>query len=434
MASLAPPAERQHPRVSRQAALGPLVSVPVFFGMRVASALLLLKVSAITLPMAGFSQLTQYLLFGALLNMIAVGGAQNGVVREVAASADEAGIARARMGGFMLWACAAALIGLPVMLLASPIADFLVGDTTTAWAVVAIALVIFLAGPGQIWCAILTGRGRVAASLSAQGTGLVVGTAGALVMLLHHDALWAAVAFAAGPLITALIAWTLVHRMVLPKGNPAEKWIEAKKLLGYSGAFIAVALFSSLTFFGLRYAYRDAFGLDVLAFWLVANRISDVNTQLLGLYMTQVFVPRYAASLDAPRRYRIVQHYWMIAAGVMALPIIVFALAPDLLVRLFLAERYLPAAGWILAYIIGDFLRVWGSMAMHAAFAEARLTRYVAIEVATVTLFATIALVLIALGDQRAPVIGYVAAYGISAMIVTIGFLRSRWRQSQTAT
>ncbi len=133
----------------RFASLAPFLSVPAFFAVRILCAMLLLKVSALYLPVTGFSTLTQFLLLSALLNMVAIGGAQNGIIREVAAADGAAAVGRARMGAFVLWAATTCLVGVPLAALGAPVADLLIGDRQAAWAVPAIVAVAFAAGPGR---------------------------------------------------------------------------------------------------------------------------------------------------------------------------------------------------------------------------------------------------------------------------------------------
>ncbi len=229
------------------------------------------------------------------------------------------------------------------------------------------------------------------------------------------------------------IAWLLVRRMALPRGNPRERVTEARRLIGYSGAFLAVSVSTALVFFGLRYAYREAFGLDQLGFWLAANRISDVSTQLLGLFGSQLFVPRYTPVAGTAEGRRVALRYWTLAVVVMAAIPLAFCIAPHFLVRTFLSATYEPAIGFILAYMVGDFLRVSGSMAMNAAFARARLLLYVGIELSTVGAFAAMTLIGISLGWVRAPVIAYPIAYAASALVVIVLFLRSAARPPERA-
>ena len=67
-----------------------LAPVPAYFCFRIASGLLLLKLSASFLSVDDFATFMQFLLFASLLNMVAVGGTQNGLIRQAAAASDAA--------------------------------------------------------------------------------------------------------------------------------------------------------------------------------------------------------------------------------------------------------------------------------------------------------------------------------------------------------
>src|SRR5579871_3996125 len=100
--------------------IGRLSAVPAFFGLRVVSGLLLLKLAASFLPIGGFAIFSQLVLFAGLLNLAAVAGTQNGLIREAAASDDPDTLARIRRAGFVLWALAAPPLGLVITLCAAP--------------------------------------------------------------------------------------------------------------------------------------------------------------------------------------------------------------------------------------------------------------------------------------------------------------------------
>jgi O-antigen/teichoic acid export membrane protein len=401
--------------------IGRLAPVPLYFCLRIASALLLLKLSAAFLPVNGFSAFAQLMLFASLLNLVALGGAQNGLVRQAAAAPDASSLVAVRRAGFRLWLAIAPALALAITFASAPIARVLVGTSSARPAVIAVAMLALAAGPGQIWCSMLTGRGRVAASLGAQATGVAVGTALAAWLIVRGAALAAAIAFAAGPLATMLVA---ARRTTAIDMAPAAPRADTPSLLRYSAAFVAGAGTTSLLLFGLRFVYREAFGASALGWWMAANRISDMSTQLLGLFLIQIVVPHLAALGDAAARRAFLLRCWAAGAGAMAAALLVFALASRPLVHLFLSDAYLPAIPMIRTYLAGDLLRVWASLAMFAAFAAGKPGRYAAIEIATMGLMAAITLSLIRFGIRGAPAIGYAAAYGLAAIVVTVGFTR----------
>ena len=403
--------------------LGRLASVPAFFGLRVASALVLLKLSASFLPVSGFSTFSQLMLFAALLNVLALCGAQNGVVRQAAAADSPEALASTHAAAFAIWGAAVPLALLPVLAASGFISSVLVGSPVHATVVLAIAVMALAGAPGQIWCALLTGRKRVARSLMAQAAGLIAGAAMAGWRIMAHDPSGAAVAFASGSLVTTAVSLPFALQLGLPLIPRRFSWPPVRTLLRYSAAFAATAGYASVMLFGLRWVYREHFGATQLGYWLAANRVSDMSTQLLGLFMIQVFVPHMAGTHEEGRRRAILLRCWATAVGVMSAFVVVFSLASGLLIHLFLSDAYLPAAPVIRTYMIGDVLRVWPSLAMYTAFANGRPLRYAGIEAGALTVMAVVTTVLISAGDTAAPQFGYLAAYAIAATFVSMAFL-----------
>ena len=403
--------------------LGRLASVPAFFGLRVGSALVLLKLSANFLPVAGFTVFSQLMLFAALLNVLALCGAQNGVVRQAAAAEDTEDLARTQAAAFAIWGAAVPLALLPVLVAGGMISRILVGSPVQATVVLAITAVALAGAPGQIWCALLTGRKRVARSLTAQAAGLVVGVVAAGWRITAHDPAGAALAFAGGSMVTTAVALPFALQLGIPLKQRYFGWTPVQTLLRYSAAFAATAGFAAVVLFGLRSDYREHFGATELGYWLAANRVSDMSTQLLGLFMIQVFVPHVAGAHDESQRRTILLRCWAGAVGVMSIFVVVFSLASGVLIHLFLSDAYLPAAGAIRTYMIGDVLRVWPSLAMYTAFANGRPLRYAGIEVGALTVMAVVTTALIAAGDAAAPQLGYLIAYAVAATLVSMAFL-----------
>jgi O-antigen/teichoic acid export membrane protein len=401
-----------------------IVAVLGFFGLRVAVGLLLLKLSARFLPVAGFTEFSQFLAFAALLNLMAVAGAQSGLIRQAAAADDGADLAATRGAAFILWAAALAVLVPVVSVAGGPISHLLTGNSGHWPAVLAVAALTLPCGAGQIWCGLLSGRGKVVASLSAQGLGLVAGAGAAAWLIVRGQPIAATMAFAAGGLVTTATAALLSLRLKIPATPWPAARARVRPLVRYSAALAATTGFSALILFGLRAHYREAFGHTELGYWMAANRVSDMSTQLLGLFMIQSFVPRLARQDDPVAARRLALRFWAAGAAGMAAIAIVFAVGARPLVHLFLSDAYLPAIPVIQTYMIGDGFRVWASVAMYSAFAQGRPGRYAAIEIGALSLMAMITVALAAAGETRAPQLGYVGAYAVVAALVSLTVLR----------
>ena len=399
-----------------------LAAIPTYFTLRMGCALLLLKLSARCLPVSGFAVFSQLALFGALANLMAIGGTQNGVIRQVAAAPDAAAIAGVQRAALAIWALLLLLVIVLLALGDGWLSRVLTGDVGAAHSVAAIGAIALVAGPGQIWCGLLSGQRRIAASLGAQALGLGSGTLAAGWFLWHGGAVAAAVAFACGPLVTAPVALALLGKIVRVRPVPGGLRRDIRQLLRYSAALAATSLFAAVTLFALRYAYRQSFDAQKLGYWLAANRISDISTQLLGLFLIQFFVPHLAQADSEAAKRGFVLRCAVIGTAAMAAVATGFALCANWLVPLLLSPTFLPAIPAIRLYLVGDTLRVGASLAMYAAFARGQPLRYAAIELGAVALLAVLALAMIAAGRPDAPQLAYVGAYGTVTLIVAMRF------------
>ena len=398
------------------------VWVAAFFALKIAAALCLLKLSANALPVAGFTVFSQLMFFAALLNVLALCGAQGGLIRQAAAARDAGELRHAQDAAFTIWAVVVPAALLLVFCGHNLVARIVVDDPAAWRAILALTATALAGGPGGIWCAMLTGRKRVGQSLSAQAAGLLAGSCAAAWRIIAHDPAGAALAFSAGSLVTGCAAFPLARRLGLPLLPRAAAWPQVTALLRYSAATAATTGTSALVAFGLRWITRDHFGVAQLGYWLAASRISDLSTQLVGLFMIQVFVPHLAVIRDDTQRRVFLLHCWARGAGVMGLFLAVFCLAPRPLIHIFLSDAYQPAATIIRICMIGDVLRVWLSLATHTAFANGAPQRYAGMEIATLAVMAVIALVLTAAGEPNALPIGYLVANAISAAAISVVF------------
>lgn len=403
-----------------------LAAVPIFFLFRVAAGVLLLKLSASTLPVSGFTAFSQFMLLAALLNTVAVGGVQNGLIRQAAAAHDKDVLARAHGAALTIWAIAAPVLMLAIVLGSSRISHILIGENTAWRAVSAIGLLVLAAGPGQIWCSILTGRKRVPGSLLAQAAGLAASTSAAVWLILRGDPLAAAVGFACGPLVTMAVAGLFFLRLRLPSPRAASWDREIKVLLGYSAAFAATACYASITLFLLRWFYREQFDATQLGYWLAANRVSDMSTQLIGLFLIQFFVPHFAALVEEKARRVLMLRCWAVGVAVMGAIPLVFSLAAEPLVHLFLSDAYLPAIPAIRIFMVGDLFRVWTLLAMYSAFARGQPIRYALVEMGAFTLLGVLTLLLIGTAGAEGPLLAYATTFAVMAVATSAVFALRR--------
>ena len=405
----------------------PAGAVAAFFALKIALGAAILIASAHWMSVQSFAIFSQLLILIAYLTSIGTAGVQNGLIRQIAASeGDEDAVGGEVRAALAIWITVALIAGLAAMVFRGQIAILLTGTRAIAWVVPWLALFALWAGLGQLLCSILTGTRRAPLALLAQAIGLVFGTIPAMI-LLHRDApIAAALTFTGGQGATTIFAAirvrTILHRAWTRAGGVRA---EIGRLLAFSIAFLATASIMPLTLIGLRSIYRTAFGLDALGYWLAANRISDINTQLLGLYMVQAFLPAMTATAASDQRRMMIRTAGG-AVGIMAIPLVVFIAAPRFFVGTFLSAKFLPGAPFFIGYFAGDVLRVGASTASYTALARGNLRAYVGLEILAAALIGVLLTGLTWSGILVAPPVAYAVCYALIFIGFTVLALRRR--------
>lgn len=366
---------------------------------------------------ADFVFFNQFFILFALLNVVSTAGLQNGIIRETASAAAPERVAHVLAAALVVVVPIAALLVAGGTLAGARISLLLVGSEDFGWLVGAISLLAACSGFGQILCAVMTGTGRGRNAMLVQTLSLLLAGGATIWRLLAGDVVGAILTYAGGSALLPLVAVLFMAylRPVLAFAWQVERAI-LTQLTRFSAAYLITASAMPLTLFALRAAYRHRLGEAMLSNWLAANRVSDVLTQFIGLYMTQVHLPRFAAAQSAAQASRIARHSIFTAAAIMATGAMVFFAAADTWIRVFLSARFLPAREIISVYVLGDTLRTLPSALMFTALALGRAGTSAGLELTNAAIFAAVTLVLLRHGEALAPAFGYIAG----SMSVTI--------------
>jgi O-antigen/teichoic acid export membrane protein len=403
-----------------------LVAIPSYLLLKIGLGVAILKFSAQFLTPESFTVFSQLFFFAALLNMVSAGGLQIGLIREIAA-AKSAEHANAIMGDALLVCTGFGILTLAMVFVVEvPLSYLLVGIDGYGGATVGIALLTVIAGPGQVFTAVLTGRREAAAGLFAQSVGLLAGGAVTLIALRYGRPVAAVIGYAGGTLLTTLIAAWLARGSLAGLRAAGIRIAGGIALLRYSAVYVVTAALFPTALFGIRYLYRDTFGTEQLADWLVANRVSDTLTQILALFMAQSFLPAFSAERNTLAARRIIRHNFLVALAVMTSFPVIFFVGSPILIPLLLSKTYLAATPKIAVYLVGDVLRVATSLALHAALARGRLTWYLGIEAINVAIFGGVSAMLIAMQVSWAPYYAYCISHGLIAAAVLVVYVRGR--------
>lgn len=409
---------------TEQAASGrqSLVAVAGFFALKAVIGFLILAISAKKLAVTDFATFSQLFLYLALLGSVAAAGVQNGVIREVAAAKGELRTEQLFvLGSIAVWVCFAVICATSVFLFRNTIAIILIGSTHLAGTIVLLTIAALLTGLGTLLCSALSGSGRAPVSLFIQGVGLVVGGGLCLTRLQAGDAVGAVLFYATGPLCTVFLALWASRRWLHTTGIHWAAIINvARGLLSYSATFLVVASALPFVLFGVRYVYRLDFGPVWLGYWLMANRASDVTTQVIGLYLSQVFLPHVTRSGSGEVRLREIRRTLALGVAVAGTGAAVFAIGSSWIISFVLSDRYLAALPFILGYLAGDMFRVGGNVALYTVLAARKLVLFMAIEVGLALLVGVSILIGIALGYPSAAYWGYFCAHAVAFIAVLL--------------
>lgn len=407
---------RSMPLIARVRSSAGLLGIGGFFLAKLLSGLAIITASANWLPVRAFADFTQLGLFLAYLTLVASGGVVNGVIRQVAAHDDANDRRRVLHAAALIWVVASISTMTIAVVFAGPLSQLLSGSQRFAGLIVALTVCSNIAGLGQLLCGALTGMGRVVLSLFYQAAGLVAGVAICLTGLYNNDVAFATLGFAAGPMLTTLLALLSLRESIFSKGRWSAITGEAGVQLRFAGAFLISASVPPLILFSLRYIYREAFGVTPIAYWLLANRVSDINTQIVGLYLAQIFLPMLTATPSLDQR-RLVGRALRLCVGVSLLALATFMLVGDPLMRLVFHNQLARSQSYIAAYLFGDALRAIVSMAMVCSLARNRPHIYALIEIVAYVLFAAVFMILISARVVDAPFIAYPLAFAIAGVI-----------------
>ena len=404
-------------RLQRSASVG--LAVSIFFALKLVLGIGILIVAGRLLSVTDFAIFSQFLVLLALLVTLATAGTQHGIIREISAGHNSRDATHSIIrASLTIWGAVSIFLVFICVLSAPTISILLVGSRQGSSIIPWLGIAAVGTGFGLLLCAILTGQGRPVASLTAQGVGLLVASCLTVFFLLDRNAAAAALSFAFGPLLMTILAAGFLGRTIFDSlrfGTNLAKWV--RSLFGFSLAFLATAAIMPSTLIALRSVYLETFGLELLGFWLAANRISDVNTQLLGLYLTQEFLPKASASNRKTRRQLLIKTF-TIGSVAMLLALCTFAAAPNFWVETILSAKFLPATAFIVGYFAGDVLRVSAALFAYTALARKRLLHYISIEAAAALLMTILVLGLTSAKIALAPALAYPITYG--AMSLTI--------------
>lgn len=368
-----------------------------------------------------FNQL--FLLFS-LLNLVSAAGTVSGLVSVVAGAGDDTtAVASGLRSALVIWSCTHVLLIATALLLADAILRALTIENAPSWLIPSLAVFAMLSGLGQILCATLVGKMKIAVNVALQSAGTVAGGCGSLYFIGSGQYVPAIVCYAFGTAVVApLAAWWLQKELKCVRSVSAD---HLGTMARYSACFIYTAALTPIAFFGVRYAYELRLGEAALRDLITAMRLSDVNTQFVGMMMAQLLLPRIAANPDAAYAQSVVKKFGAFAGLCMAGSLCAYLLLHEHVAFILPLATGGTGVVVIALFLLGDVLRVPQSMGLTLALAEGRLAAFASIETAGVVLMLAIFVATIQADMVVGAALAYACGYAASGCVAMLLWFKS---------
>ena len=385
---------------------------------RLASALIINKLAAISVGPIGFAAIGQFQNFTALA--IGLGGNvfSSGIVRNVAAAPD--GLARDERGveGLSLVTAASVICAALVCAAGGALANLLLGDGSWIWLFWVLALLLPFLSLNYGFLSLLNGLGQsrrfamanVVAALLTLGLGAVIipvyGLAGVLLTPLIANGAAAGAGYLAlrqcgrNALQVRLASLRPAWRRLWPLGAVAAAGIVLPPLAQLLVRDLLIA----------RGAIHDA------GIWHALGKLADAYMLPVGMLMGMHFLPRFAASTAAHAGQALAAALGQIVVVMAVIVVLVLPLSARLIPLLF-SREFLALENLLPVQLLGDSAKGCILVLQSFLLARDRLWAYLLVEVAGAMLFLALAFWLVLAEATAARVVW---AYGVSQLAVVV--------------
>jgi O-antigen/teichoic acid export membrane protein len=392
--------------------------------VRTAALLGLMKLLALWFGTEGFGQLSQVLAIAALFAVLAGGGLTNGIVRNLAASAnpvERAGWIKAALPIAAVSALVMAAIAVVMYLTA---AGAIFPGEALGFVLIVIAAVQAVVGFGNIALAYLSGTHDVRAYATANGGGSIA--AAGLVAVLAWLGVFrgAAIGCAALALMPALFALvSAARRTDWPTlGRAAIDRARVLALLRFGGSMYLAAAAVPLVWVYVRSDLALRQGWEAVGLWQAVTRISDAYMQVFGMIFMNYALPQFAAAaLPSERLHRLRDTARLVFALFFAGAAVLYV-GRDVILRLAFSAEFTDAATYLGPQIAGDAFKLVSLVFVYYLMSLNHASVLASMELLQAAVILIVYLLLVPSMGDRAAVTSYAAATLI-VMTATLGLV-----------
>ncbi len=327
--------------------------------------LLIVKSMAWHLGPQAFGMLGQMMTVVAIASMFAGGGTALGLTKQLSEPADEAARLQRLGSAMVIYVAISSIVTLVLVLGSRLFARSLLGDADHMLVICALALGYWLVGAYSIVQSIFSSRQDVRSLVSLNVVGALIGAAAFLALLYGFGFTGAALGLVAMPAINGLSA-LLFARLRLPaqwrqlQWNP--NWEGARELLAYGGVMLVSAAAVPMAQLAMRNLLGERLGWDQVGYWQGVLKISDVYFQFVGVVLTSFILPKFAAARSIQQIDGILRSIFSTLLPLAVVMLIAVYLLRHIIIELLFSQSFMPMADLFLPQVLGDFVRICGSI------------------------------------------------------------------------
>ncbi|GAB2968376.1 O-antigen translocase [Hymenobacter coalescens] len=193
------------------------------------------------------------------------------------------------------------------------------------------------------------------------------------------------------------------------------------------GRFLLMALSVLLCSKAVDFAVRDLliarFSLAQTGLWQAVAKLADNYTMVFSAVMGAVFYPRLAALAGQPAaRRRFVRAVFGLLAGVLALGLGALWLLRDVLLPLLFDARFAAARDLLGPQLLGDWAKFLSWTLLYLLMAEARVGRYVLVQVASAAVYAGLLVLLLPRYGLYGATLAHALRFGVLLLACALYF------------
>lgn len=404
-------------------------------GVKVLSALIVVKLLAMLLGPMGFGVLSQLMGLVAITSMLAGGGITNGVIKVLSVERSDTPEGQLWIGNALAITLLFS-IGLAFALVLSAYAiseKLLQGEFYLAILVLACSQFLVAAGNLLLAEASSQGNSRKYAAINVVGT--VLGTILAAGATYLYGLKGAAFAIVLAPAMLGVVGLLEIFRGRQAKIflRPRFDFGRIRYLLSFSSLTLVGALSVPLAQIYMREALSGSFSWESVGLWQGAAKISDVYMQFVGVILINYALPRFSNN-DICGALRELKRVVIWLLGFLLICFIVLWVFLDIVIALVFTEDFLNMRKFFPPQMLGDLLRTTAAAFSFFFLARGQIRIPIIFEFAQgVGLFICFELMQ-GIAGEMAPVYAHIATYSVLVLSMTWQlkrFLRSHENRAE---